>query len=85
MNSSAVFGQAGLAITALMIDALYASPSCTSAGFSSEYAATPGLTIDTDGSAPDRQSRRNWSNVRTLSLLAFHTLGNSTMSGRSHA
>ena len=85
MKSSAVFGHAGLAITALMIDALYASPSWMSLGFSSVYTATPGLTIETEGSVPAWQSPRNWSNVRTLSLFAFHTFGNNKMSGRSHA
>ena len=58
-----------------MIDALYASPSWMSLGFSSVYAATPGLTIETDGQRARRGSRRGtaW-NVRTLSLLAFHDL-----------
>ena len=71
MKSSAVFGQAGLCITALITDALYASPSWMSAGFSSEYAAAPGLTMETSGSAPDRQSARKSGKCRSLWLDAL--------------
>ncbi len=56
-----------------------------SRGFSSVYAVMPGLTIDTAGNVPARQSVRNCGNVRTRSRRAFHTDGNRAMSGRSHA
>ena len=85
MKRSTVFGHAGLCITALMTDALNASPSWMSLGFSSVYAVTPGLTMETLGSAPVWQSPRNCWNVRTLSTFSVRFFGKSAMSGRSHA
>jgi hypothetical protein len=85
VKTRTVRGQVGLARTALITDALYASPSWMSRGFSSVYAVTPGLTIETAGSVPARQSARNCGKVRTRSRRAPHSDGNRAMSGRSQA